>query len=206
MHAPLLYHGESAFPIACKQSRQLVHLQQLPKQTWCTQPPAPVCTDKPASVYSTSAGATLLSQPAMREDCTREQTKMILAGMCCKDGIAAWSGLSNPQEERKEDSEGQVAWCTLPGDLVHVYMQRTHCTCAGTLDPLHHDEECSVQPQISSILFSCLTLLLPSQTCTSISPQPHLFFFSPALFYPIQHFFASIYLLLCCVVDLKESA
>lgn len=204
MHPPLLYHGESAFPIAYKQSMQLVHLQQLPKQTWCTQPPAPVCTDKSASEYSSSAGATLLSQHATREDCTREQTKLILAGIGCKVGIAAWRRLSNPQEERNEDSDSQVPWHTQRGDSVHVCMQRTRCTCAGMLDALHHDE-CPVQPQISSVIFSCLTLLFSSQTCTSMSPQPCLFFSSPALFYPIQDFFVSICFLFYAT-DLKESA
>lgn len=202
MHPPLLYRGESAFPIVHKQSGWLVNRQQLPKQSWCTPPPAPVCTD---SEYSSSAGVSLLPQHAIREDCTREQTKLILAGIRCKGGTAAGSRLSNPQEERK-DSAGQAPWRTQPGGLVHVCMPRTRCTCAGTLDPLHHDEEGSVHPQISSILSSCQTLLFPWQTCTSMCPQSHLFFSSPALFYPVQHFFVSIYLLLCCASDLKESA
>lgn len=129
MHAPWLYHGESVFPIAYKQSKWLVHLQQLPKQTWCTQPPAPVCTDKSACEHSSSAGATLLSQPAMTEDCTREQTKLILAGLCCKGGTAAWRSLNNPQEERNEDGEGRfragrpspVTWaCVHAEDSLHM--------------------------------------------------------------------------------------
>lgn len=121
MHAPLLHHGERAFPIAYKQSRWLVHLQQPPKQL---SQHLSALTNLPASIQ------VLLVQPAMREDCTREQTKRILAGICCKGGIAAWRSLSNSQEERNKDSEEQVPWRTQPGDLVHVCMQRTHCTCA----------------------------------------------------------------------------
>lgn len=87
--------------------------------------------------------------------------------------------------------------------LGHVCMQRTHSTCAGTLDPLHHDEEYSVQPQNSSTLFS---FSFPHKLVHPCLHSHTSSFYLLPFFYSIQHFFASIYLLLCCAVDLKESA
>lgn len=93
------------------------------------------------------------------------------------------------------------AWCTCPcrGPAAPALGRWTHCPMARSALRVHGP------PPPRSLLRlpnpSVLTALY-----IRVTPQRHLFFSSPALFYPVHHFFPSIYLLLCRAVHLRESA